>query len=143
MVLEQRAQDACQPHDHLPRHLRAEAHQRGDRIERVEEEVGIDLTLQGVKMRLEQQPFLLFQLDLDAAHIPYLQRDRHHHDRACPDGNPRCPAGRVQREEPAGRDPCQPHSDHLHAHDEDEQQNLASPPVRVGRRQANEKSAIK
>ena len=79
VILEQRAQDVAQLHNHLPRHLRPEADQRSDGIERVEQKVGIDLPLQGVEARFQHQPLLFLQLDLDAAGIPDFERDGHHH----------------------------------------------------------------
>ena len=65
--------------------LGLDADQRCDGVERVEEEVGIDLALQGVEPRFEQQMFLLFELHLDAEGVPDFQSDADDDGRAEPD----------------------------------------------------------
>ena len=85
-VLQQHAQDVGQLDDHLARQFRLRTHERGDGVERVEEEVRIDLALQRVQARLHQQAALLFQLALDADRVPDLQRNADDDRRAGADG---------------------------------------------------------
>ena len=66
-LLEQAAENLGELEDHLARRVGIEAHQRGHGVERVEQEVRIDLALQRVHAGLQQQPLLLFQLHLNAA----------------------------------------------------------------------------
>ena len=99
MVLEQGAQNVGQLDGHLAGQLRLAAHQRGDGVERIEEEMGIDLALQGVKAGFKQQPLLLFKRHLDAQRIPDLERDADHDGRAEPDQRlqPKLPASSAKR----------------------------------------------
>ena len=96
------AQNIRQAHDHLSGHLRAEAHQRGDRVQRVEEKMRIDLALQRVESRLQQQPLLFLELVLDADRVPYLQLNANHHRRAGVDRQPHRPGRRDQRKKAVG-----------------------------------------
>ena len=72
-VLEQDAQDVGEFDDHLPRELRPGADERGDGVQGVEEKVRVDLPLERVEPRLQQQARLLLQLALDADLVPDLQ----------------------------------------------------------------------
>ena len=85
-LAQQAAQNVAQLHDHLARGIGIGTHQRGNRIQRVEQEVRIDLALQRFHARLQQQPLLLLQLHLDAHVVQHLQRDGDGHHRARIDG---------------------------------------------------------
>src|SRR5207248_1235057 len=61
MAAQQAAQDAGQLDYNVARAVRINAHQRRDRIKGVEKEVGIDLALQRLHPRLQQQALLLLQ----------------------------------------------------------------------------------
>src|SRR5437879_2706733 len=51
----QRAQDVRQFDDEVTRLLGADSHEGGDRIERIEQEVRIDLTLKSIQAGLQQE----------------------------------------------------------------------------------------
>ena len=53
-----------------------DADQGGNRVQRIEEKVRIDLAGEGFEARLNQQPFLLFELDFVARVVPDLERER-------------------------------------------------------------------
>src|SRR5208337_2318261 len=63
-------QNVRQLQQHRARHVRIKANQRGNRVQSIEEEVGIDLADQRVHARLKQRFFLLHQLALDTRRIP-------------------------------------------------------------------------
>ena len=73
--IQEAAQNRSQFEDHLARLVRIEAHQRRNRIQRVEQKMRIDLVLQCLHARVEQQPFLFFQLDLYTNAVENLQLD--------------------------------------------------------------------
>ena len=75
VILEQRAQDVGELHGHFAGEFGLDADQGRDGVEGVEEEVGIDLTLQGVEAGFEQEMLLLFELHFDAEGIPDLESD--------------------------------------------------------------------
>ena len=89
-LTQQPSQNIRQLHDQLARRIRIEPHQRRNRVQRVEQEVRIDLALQRLHARLHQQALLLFQLHLDARVVPDLQRnaDAHQHRRENRDCDP-------------------------------------------------------
>ena len=80
-AVEQAAQDVGQLDDQFARRIGIEAHQRRNRVQRIEQEVRIDLVLQRLHAGVQQQAFLLFQLDLDAHAVPDLQFGSDHRDR--------------------------------------------------------------
>src|ERR1700674_1035816 len=85
-AVEQPPQDRCQLEDHVPRHVGVKAHQRRYRVESIEEEVRIDLVLQRLHARVQQQPLLFLQLDLDAHAVENLQLDADRRHTRCVDG---------------------------------------------------------
>src|SRR5665213_1548629 len=109
-VFKQDAQDIRQLHDHLARQLWLGPNKRGNRVERVKQEVRVNLALQRVEMRLYQQAALLFQLPLGADGVPYLQRNADYNRRTGADGKLHQPVGRVQFEVTARIEPRQ-HAD--------------------------------
>ena len=88
VVLEKRAQDVRQLDDQLAGLLGAKADERSNGVEGVEEKVRVDLALQSVETRFEQQAFLLFEASFGADGVPDLERDADHHRRAGPGGQP-------------------------------------------------------
>ena len=85
VILEQRAQDVGQFHGHLARQFGPAADQRSDGVEGVEEEVRIDLALEGVEAGFEQEMFLFLELDFEAEGVPHLEGDADDHGSAEPD----------------------------------------------------------
>ena len=74
-VFEQNAQDVGELYDHLAGELWLGADERRDGVEGVEEEVRIDLALEGVELGFEQESRLFFELAFDADLVPDLQWD--------------------------------------------------------------------
>ena len=103
MVLEQRAQDVGELDGHLARQFRLDADERGDGVESIEEEVRIDLALQGVEPRFQQEVLLLFELHLDAERVPDLEGDADDDGSAQPDQDLYPGLGGDQGEELAGK----------------------------------------
>ncbi len=66
VILEERAQDVGKFYGHFAGELWPDADQRGDGVERIEEEVRIDLALEGIEPGLKQKTFLLFELHFHA-----------------------------------------------------------------------------
>src|ERR1035438_226053 len=64
--------------NHLSRRIGIEAHQRRNGIQRIEEKVRIDLILQSRHARLQEQPFLFLQFELNADAVKNLQLCPHH-----------------------------------------------------------------
>src|SRR5208282_2242802 len=79
-TMQQAAKNGSELQDHVTRRVGIEAHQRRNGIQRVKQEVRVDLILQRHHSRLQQQPLLLFQLDLDAYAVEDFQFRAHHHD---------------------------------------------------------------
>ena len=123
-VLQQHAQNIRQLHNHLPRQLRLRAHQRSDRVQRVEQKVWIDLSLQRIQPRLQQQPSLLLQLALHANRIPYLQWNPHHNRSRRADQQLHPPLPRVQREKATRIKHRQHTCPKLHSSHQQQQHNL-------------------
>ncbi len=69
-VLKQNAKDVRQLADHLAGEIWFEADERGDGVKGVEEEVGIDLSLQSVEPGFKKKPSLLFKLAFDPDGVP-------------------------------------------------------------------------
>ena len=97
----------------------------GDGIEGVEEEVGIDLALQGVEAGLKQEALLLFELELDAQGVPDLERDADDHGRAEPDQHLQAGDVGVEREEAMRIKVRQPFAADLQNDDEEQHHDLA------------------
>ncbi len=103
MFAQQPAEDVRKFQHDAARHVRIKANQRRDGIQRVEEEVRIDLAGERVHARAEQQLLILLEVHLDAGVVPDLDghRDAHergqHHEHRVP------PRRRVIREQPARR----------------------------------------
>ncbi len=112
-------------HDELARLLGAEADQRGDGVEGIEEEVRIDLALECVEAGFEEQTLLLFEGLLDADGVPDLEGNADDHGGAGPDGEADEPAVGIEGEEAGGIDAMNPLAESLHGNDEEEEQNLA------------------
>ena len=85
----------------------------------------VDLALEGVEARFEQEALLLFERLLDADGVPDLERDADDHGGAGPDGNADDPAVGDEGEEAVGVAAGGPLAQHLHGNDEDEEENLA------------------
>ena len=75
MILEESAEDVGELHGHFARHFWLDADQRCDGVERVEEEMRIDLALQGIESCFEEEVFLLFEFHLDAESVPDFESD--------------------------------------------------------------------
>jgi len=69
-VAEEDAEDVRELDDHLAGEVRLRADERGDGVEGVKEEVGVDLALEGVEAGFEEEAGLLFELVLDADRVP-------------------------------------------------------------------------
>ena len=76
MLAQQAAQDLGKLQDQFARAVGIKAHQRRNRVQRVEQKMRIDLALQRVKTRFQKQALLLFQLHLNACEVPDLDWDR-------------------------------------------------------------------
>ncbi len=124
VFLEHFTQDVGELDDEVASLLGTEANQRGDGVEGVEEEVRIDLTLEGVEAGFEEETLLLFEGLLDADGVPDFQGDADDHGGAGPDGDADKPGVGDQREE-AVRHARGPFAQDFHGDDEDEQENLA------------------
>src|SRR5882724_7780716 len=74
MLSKQTAKNIRQLVDYHARLMRVGANERRDRIQRVEQEVRIDLAGERVEPGLHQQTLLFLQLTLDAGIIPDLER---------------------------------------------------------------------
>ena len=119
-------QDVGELVDHRARLVGIGPDQRGDRIQRVEQEVRVDLAGERRQPRLHQQLLLLHQLGLVAGVVPDLERQRHREQRGHVDdhggqrvrrgpaadagrtrspgrGGPASAAGTPRRRSPAGR----------------------------------------
>src|SRR5437868_2150034 len=72
-TVQQPPQNGCQLDDQLARRVGIEAYQRRYRIQRIEEEMRIDLILQRHHAGLQKQSLLLLQFDLDSHAIENLQ----------------------------------------------------------------------
>src|SRR5947208_169878 len=84
----------------------------------------INLALQRIKTRLQQQPGLLFQLEFDTCSVPYLERDAdaHHGRRADSGKDPWLRAG--DYEYLVGKKCVQLHARKLQNEDDDEERDL-------------------
>ena len=80
-AVEQAAQNVGQLDDQLAGRVGIEAHQRGNRIQRIKQKVRIDLVLQRLHAGVQQQALLLFQLDLNANAVPDFEFGSDDHDR--------------------------------------------------------------
>ena len=80
LAVQQSAQNRGQLEDHVPRHIGIETHQRRNRIQRIEQEVRIDLVLQRLHARVQKKPLLLFQFDLDSDAVEDLDLDSNRGD---------------------------------------------------------------
>ncbi len=85
-AVQQTPENGGQFRNHFARLIRIEAHQRRNRVQSIEKKMRIDLVLQCLHARVQQQPLLLFQFDLDAHAVEDLEFD--------PDGRYR---GRIDR----------------------------------------------
>src|SRR5580698_936413 len=72
MLPQQPPQNIGKLQHHAASHVRIEADQGGDSVQRVEKEMGIDLAGQGVHARLEQVLLVLLEVHLDARVVPDL-----------------------------------------------------------------------
>jgi hypothetical protein len=124
VLIEHFAQNIGEFNDELAGLLGAKADKRGNRVEGVEEEVWIDLTLKGVKARFEEETLLFFEGSLDADGVPDFERDADDHGGAGPDGDTDDPAAGGERKEAMGHASDQL-TENLHSDDEDQKQNLA------------------
>ena len=81
VLAQEAAEDIAQLQDHHARLIGIVANQRRDGIERVEQEMRIDLAGERVHARLEQQLLMLLEVHLDARVVPNLDGNRHRHHR--------------------------------------------------------------
>src|ERR1039458_8964094 len=123
-LAQQTPQNVAQLHDHLAGGIGIAAHQRSDRIQRVEEEVGIDLALQRFHAGLQQQALLLLQLHLDAYVVQHLERDGDRHDGARVDRQVDRPGIRIERKNALGKGTMQLYTDELQTQYEEEERGL-------------------
>src|SRR6185437_9034661 len=75
MLAQQPAQDFGKLQNQFAGAVGIKAHQGGDRVECVEQEMWINLALQGVQSGFQKQALLLFQLHLNACEVPDLNGD--------------------------------------------------------------------
>ena len=125
VFLEHFAQNVGELDDELASLLGAEANQRGDGVEGVEEEVRIDLALQGIEASFKEEALLLFKRLLDADGVPDFEWDADDHGGAGPDGDANDPPVGCEREEAVGVVARSPLAQDFHGDDEDEEENLA------------------
>ncbi len=128
-VAEEDAEDVRELDDHLAGEVGLGADERGDGVEGVEEEVRVDLALQGVEAGFEQEAGLLFELVLDADGVPDFERDADDDRRAGADGELHEPGAGVELEVAARVEVREEAGGVLRRHDEDEEKHLA---VEVG-----------
>ena len=81
VVAQERAKNVGELDGHLACELGLDADQRGDGVECVEEEVGIDLAAERVKARLKEEAALLIELEFKAERVPDLEHDADDHGR--------------------------------------------------------------
>src|SRR5581483_823123 len=123
-LAQQPSQDIAESYDHQPRRIGIRAHQRRNRIQRVEQEVRIDLALQRLHARLQKQSFLLLQLHLDAHVVQHLQRDCHRHHRARVDGELHPQVRRIERKHAAREQQVKLNVNELERQDQEEERRL-------------------
>src|SRR5882762_93007 len=97
-AVQQPPEDGRQLDDEFAGGVGIEPDQRGDRIQRVEEKMRIDLVLEGFHAGLQQEPFLLFQFYLDPHSTENLQLGSDHHDGGGIDRHLNPPVRTLQRE---------------------------------------------
>ncbi len=115
--------------DHLAGEVGLGADERGDGVEGVEEEVRVDLALQGVEAGFEQEAGLLFELVLDADGVPDFERDADDDGGAGADGELHDPGAGVEREVAVRVEVREEAGGVLGRHEQDEEKHLA---VEVG-----------
>src|ERR1700730_9073086 len=79
VLAQQPPQNVAQLQDHAARGVRVKTNQRGNGVQRVEQEMGIDLTGESIHAGLQQQLLVALQGHLDARVVPNLQRRGHGH----------------------------------------------------------------
>ena len=94
-------------------------------VERVEEEVGIDLALQSIKSSFEHQALLLFERHLDAQGIPHLNGDSDRDRRAQPDQRLQPEFAGEQRKQAMRKGVSDPVASHLHHRNQNQEEELA------------------
>ena len=125
MVAQHAAQDVGESDDELAGLFGPGAHQGSDGIQSIEEEVGIDLALEGVEAGFEEEAFLLFEGALDADGVPDFEGNADDHGRAGPDGEADDPLAGDDGEETVGIEAGDPFAEDFDGHDEDEQEYLS------------------
>ena len=125
VLAEHFAENVGELDDELASLLGAEADERGDGAEGVEEEMRVDLALESIEAGFEQEALLFFEGALDADGVPDFERDADDHGGAGPDGEADQPAVGDEGEETAMRHALGPLAQHFHGNDEDEQEDLA------------------
>ena len=131
-AVEQAAQNVGQLDDQFTGRIGIEAHQRGDRIQRIKEEVRIDLVLQRLHAGVQQQPLLLFQLDLNANAVPDFEFRPDDSDRSGVDQKLHPPGRALQAESATGRKTRKLGLHKAQRHDGDEKHGLPFERVRRG-----------
>ncbi len=139
-AVEQAAQNVGQLDDQLARRVGIEAHQRGNRVQRIKKEVRIDLVLQRLHAGVQQQALLLFQLDLNAHAVPDFQFGPDDRDRGGVDQDFDPPGRALQAEGAIGRKARELGLHEAQRHDGDEKHGL--PFERVGRGQVAPDPAV-
>jgi hypothetical protein len=125
VVFKEGAEDVGELDGHFARELRFEADKRRDGIEGVEEEVRIDLALEGVQTCFEEEMLLLFELHLDAESVPDLEGDADDDGGAEPDENLGPGFFGDQRKELMGEHASQPDAASFCGDDEEKHEELA------------------
>jgi hypothetical protein len=102
VLAQEAAKDVAELEDDFAGVIGVEANERGDGIERVEKEVGIDLAGEGIHAGFEQELLVALKIHLDARVVPDFERCGDGHERG-DDGQdePPVPLG-VNGEEPVG-----------------------------------------
>src|SRR5207253_4093569 len=118
------AQNVGQLHDEQPGSIGFHPHQRRNGIQRVEKKMRIDLALQRLHARLQQQTLMLFQLQLHPRRVPDFQRDSHRRYRSGIHGYQWQPGSGVYIEYLTVRPPADFYPRHLQQHNHPEERGL-------------------
>src|SRR5262249_13381586 len=81
-TIQQASENGGQLDNQVARGVGVEADERRDGVESVEEEMRINLVLQGLHAGIEQEALLLFEFDLNADAVPNFELGADHHNRS-------------------------------------------------------------
>ncbi len=125
VIFEQRAENVGQLDGHFASEFGFDADQRSDGVEGVEEKVRVDLALQGVEARFEQEALLFFELQLHAQGVPDFDGDADDDGRGEQDECLQPPLRSEQSEQPTGKEVRQPGAAGFGRNDKKEHEELA------------------